>query len=41
MAGGFKVRGNGGTVNGDTDTHIYWAFAQNPFVGGGIPATAL
>ena len=41
MAGGFKVRGSGGTVNGDNDTHIYWAFAQNPFVGGGIPATAL
>ena len=40
MANGFKVRGNGGYVNGDNDTHIYWAFAQNPFVGGGIPATA-
>ena len=41
MAGGFKVRGTGGFINGDGDTHIYWAFAQNPFVGGGIPATAL
>lgn len=41
MANGFKVRGNEASVNGDNDNHIYWAFAQNPFVGGGIPATAL
>ena len=41
MANGFKIRGGESSVNGDGDNHIYWAFAQNPFVGGGIPATAL
>jgi hypothetical protein len=41
MANGFKIRGNGSFISGDNDNHIYWAFAQNPFVGGGIAATAL
>ena len=41
MANGFKIKGTGSFINGDNDNHIYWAFAQNPFVGGGIPATAL
>ena len=41
MANGFKIRGNGSFISGDNDNHIYWAFAQNPFVGGGTPATAL
>jgi len=39
LAGGFKVRGVEASVNGDANQHIYWAFAKNPFVGGGIPAT--
>ena len=41
MANGFKIRGNGSFISGDNDNHIYWAFAQNPFVGGGTAATAL
>ena len=40
MSNGFKIVGDSGSINGDGDTMVYWAYAQNPFVGGGIPATA-
>jgi hypothetical protein len=42
LANGFKVRiGTGSGANNSTDTNIYMAFAENPFVGDGTsPVTA-
>jgi len=41
LSNGFKQRYGGGSQNGDGDTHIYLAFAENPFVTStGIPTTA-
>ena len=40
LSNGFKFRGNSGDING-TDSYIYMAFAENPFVTStGVPATA-
>jgi hypothetical protein len=30
-ANGFKIRNNNGNINGNATTHIYMAFAENPF----------
>ncbi len=42
VSNGFKIRfGTGSAVNNSTDTYIYMAFAENPFVGDGTnPVTA-
>ena len=41
LSNGFKQRYAGGTQNGDGDTHIYMAFAEQPFVSSkGVPCTA-
>jgi hypothetical protein len=41
LSNGFKQRYAGGSQNGDGDTHVYMAFAENPFVTStGIPTTA-
>jgi hypothetical protein len=41
LSNGFKQRYAGGSQNGDGDTHIYMAFAEQPFVtSGGVPCTA-
>ena len=44
LSNGFKARDSGGASNGNGNTMIYMAFAQNPFVtstgNGSIPATA-
>jgi hypothetical protein len=38
---GIKLRSTGGSINGSGNTHIYMAFAENPFVTStGIPTTA-
>ena len=41
LSNGFKCRGTGTGTNASGETHIYMAFAENPFVtSGGIPTTA-
>ena len=40
LSNGFKLRFTGGSINGSGSTYIYMAFAENPFVAGGIPTTA-
>jgi len=41
LANGFKIREDNGECNGDGDSYIYMAFAQQPFVTStGVPATA-
>ena len=41
LSNGFKVRGSGGTLNGNGSTIIYMCFAENPFVTStGIPVVA-
>ena len=40
LSNGFKLRNSNGTINGSGITYIYMAFAENPFVAGGIPTTA-
>jgi hypothetical protein len=40
LSNGFKLRNANGTLNGSGITYIYMAFAENPFVAGGIPTTA-
>jgi hypothetical protein len=42
LSQGFKCRGTHGAINGSSNTYIYMAFAENPFVTGasGIPCTA-
>ena len=39
LANGFKIKGTAGEVNGNTNTIVYLAFAENPFAGP-APATA-
>ena len=41
LSNGFKIRGNNSTINDNSDTHIYMAFAEQPFVSSeGVPCTA-
>lgn len=41
LSNGFKIRDNGSDeFNDPDDTYMYFAFAENPFVVGGIPTTA-
>ena len=41
LSNGFKFTGNWNGINGDGDTYIYMAFAEQPFVtSGGVPCTA-
>ena len=41
LSNGFKIREDNGECNGDGDSYIYMAFAQQPFVTStGVPATA-
>jgi hypothetical protein len=41
LSQGFKCRGTHGAINGSSNTYIYMAFAENPFVTStGIPCTA-
>ena len=41
LSNGFKIRGNNSTINDNSDTHIYIAFAEHPFVSSkGVPVTA-
>jgi len=40
LSNGFKCRSNNAATNGSGNTIIYMAFAENPFVAGGIPTTA-
>ena len=41
LSNGFKLRSASDVLNGSGNTHIYMAFAENPFVtSGGIPACA-
>jgi len=40
LSNGFKCKSNNAATNGNGNTIIYMAFAENPFVAGGIPTTA-
>jgi hypothetical protein len=40
LSNGFKNRAVSGDQNGSGQTYFYMAFAENPFVAGGIPTTA-
>ena len=41
LSNGFKVLGNSGWHNTSGQTYLYFAFAENPFVGDGTnPVTA-
>jgi hypothetical protein len=40
LSNGFKVRDSGTTINENGTTISYMAFAENPFVAGGVPTTA-
>jgi hypothetical protein len=40
LSNGFKLRDTVSQSNGSGSTYIYIAFAENPFVAGGIPTTA-
>ena len=40
LSNGFKWRTTNGTANTNGVTYIFMAFAENPFVAGGIPTTA-
>jgi len=41
LSNGFKIDGSGNFANGDGETYIYAAFAEQPFVSsGGVPCTA-
>ena len=40
LSNGFKCRTNNAATNGIGNTIIYMAFAENPFVAGGVPTTA-
>jgi hypothetical protein len=41
LSNGFKIRSTSGNQNGDGNTHIYMAFAEQPLVtSGGVPCTA-
>ena len=40
LSNGFKIRNSGTTLNESGTTIAYVAFAENPFVAGGVPTTA-
>ena len=40
LSNGFKLRSSDDGFNGTGKTYIYMAFAENPFVAGGVPTTA-
>ena len=40
LSNGFKIRNSGTTLNESGTTIAYMAFAENPFVAGGVPTTA-
>jgi len=40
LSTGFKLRNSDNTINGSGQAYIYMAFAENPFVAGGVPTTA-
>ena len=40
LSNGFKVRNSSTTLNESGTTILYMAFAENPFVAGGVPATS-
>jgi len=40
LSNGFKLRASSASQNASGGTYIYMAFAENPFVAGGIPTTA-
>jgi hypothetical protein len=40
LSNGFRVMNYDAWMNGGNNTYIYMAFAENPFVAGGIPTTA-
>ena len=40
LSNGFKVRTTNTAINNSGGTNIYMAFAENPFVAGGVPTTA-
>jgi len=41
LSNGFKIRGNDNEMNDNGDNHIYFAFAESPFVSSeGVPTTA-
>jgi hypothetical protein len=44
LSNGFKIRGagsDGDNINASGGTYIYFAFAENPFIGDGVsPVTA-
>ncbi len=41
LSNGFKARESYGDFNGGTDTFVYMAFAEHPFVSSeGVPVTA-
>ena len=40
LSNGFKVRNSSTTLNESGTTILYMAFAENPFVAGGVPTTA-
>jgi hypothetical protein len=40
LSNGFKWRTTNGTANTNGTTYIYMAWAENPFVAGGVPTTA-
>ena len=40
LSNGFKIRDSGSTLNESGTTIAYMAFAENPFVAGGVPTTA-
>ena len=40
LSNGYKLRGSGADCNVSGATYIFMAFAENPFVAGGVPTTA-
>ena len=40
LSNGFRVMNYDAWMNGGSNTYIYMAFAENPFVAGGVPTTA-
>ena len=40
LSNGFKLRSDAAATNAGTAPYVYMAWAENPFVAGGIPTTA-
>ena len=40
LSNGFRVLNYDAWMNGGNNTYIYMAFAEHPFVAGGVPTTA-